>query len=276
MLSPFRISVTLFLITALLVLQSWPASGQNGPPADPFVDPPTVSQSAPLPRIAIDPGHGGPEPGAVHRGASGRVDLVEKEVNLQIGLRLEALLAARGFGTVMTRWTDADVNLPRRDRNGDGRVDPDDDLQARVDVANDAGAALLFSIHNNGATDPRFRGTYTYYCSAHPLGEESRTLAAVLQAALLTNLRGAGYADVVNGGFRDDGDLGKPYGHLFLVGPITPRVARLSQMPGVVGESLFVTSDRESALLKDDAVIDAIAQSYFEAALSFLGMDGPA
>jgi N-acetylmuramoyl-L-alanine amidase len=225
-----------------------------------------------LPVIAIDPGHGGPEPGSVHR-SGGRVDLIEKEANLEIGLRFETLLAGRGFGTVMTRWTDIDVNRPRWDRNGDGRTDPDDDLQARVDIANQAGAALLFSIHNNGSTNPAFRGTYTYYCSTHPRGDESRLLAGLLQASLLSNLRGAGYTDVVNGGFYDDGGLGKPYGHLFLVGPQTPRVARVSEMPGVVGESLFVSSDREAVLLQDGAILDAIARGYFEATLAYFGLE---
>ena len=41
-------------------------------------------------------------------------------------------------------------------------------------------------------------------------------------------------------------------------------------MPGVVGESLFVTNDREAALLGDDTVIDAIAHGYLDAAVSFL------
>lgn len=231
------------------------------------------AQPRELPMIAIDPGHGGRESGSVHRGAGGRVDLVEKEANLEIGLRLEALLAARGFGTVMTRWADTEVNLGRADLNRDGRIDTDDDLQARVDVANEAGAALLFSIHNNGATDPRLRGTYTFYCSAHPWGAEARTLAGLLQGAFLDQLREVGYTDVLNGGFRDDGGLGKPYGHLFLVGPQTPRVARVSQMPGVVGESLFVTSDREAPLLRDPEVLDAIARAYYQATLAYFEVD---
>lgn len=222
------------------------------------------------PVIAIDPGHGGREPGAVHRNAAGRVDLVEKDVNLSIALRLQTLLEEAGYSTVLTRSEDAEVNAPRLDRNGDGRIDTDDDLQARVDVANEAGAVLLFSIHNNGSVDPRMRGTSTYYSIAHPRGAEANRLAALLQEALLFQLHAAGYDQPVNLGFHDDARLGKPYGHLFLVGPQTPRVARVSEMPGVVGESLFMTSDREAALLQDPAILDAIAQAYFDAAASFL------
>ena len=95
-------------------------------------------------------------------------------------------------------------------------------------------------------------------------------MAALLDEALIARLREASYADRVNGGFHDDSRLGKPFGHLFLVGPQTPRVARVSAMPGVVGESLFVSNDRESALLPDPDILDAIAQAYFDAAVAFL------
>lgn len=261
-------------ISALALLIALPGTAASQEAFPPNALAPAGERSpVTLPLIAIDPGHGGRESGAAHRGVNGRVDLIEKEVNLQIALRLEALLAGRGFGTVMTRWTDSEVNLPARDLTGNGRVDPDDDLQARVDVANEASADLLFSIHSNGSTDPRVRGTYSFYCSAHPRGDEARDLAALLQARFLSNLRAVGYTDVVNGGFRDDGGLSKPFGHLFLVGPQTPRVARVSQMPGVIGEALFVSNDRESTLLRDDAAIDAIAYAYFEAALSYFGID---
>lgn len=86
-------------------------------------------------------------------------------------------------------------------------------------------------------------------------------------------IEGAGYADVPNRGVQDDTRLRLPatsFGHLFLIGPQTPRVARVSRMPGVEGYALFVTNDREAAMLKDDAFIDAIAEAYLDAAVSFL------
>lgn len=242
-------------------------------PIPPTLAPPTPAPTATLPIIAIDPGHGGREPGSVHRGPDGRVDLLEKDANLKIALRLSALLADRGFRTVLTRSTDSEVNVPPRDLNGDGKIDPDDDLQARVDIANEAGADMLFSIHNNGLSDPRVRGTHTYYAIAHPQGSRGAVLAALLQESLIKRLHSVGYADAVNGGFHDDSGLGKPFGHLFLTGPKTPRVARVSQMSGVVGESLFVSNDREASLLKNDDVIDAIAHAYLDAAIAFVATE---
>lgn len=220
--------------------------------------------------IAIDPGHGGFEPGSVHRAANGRVDLIEKDVNLAIALRLAAILSDRGYQPVLTRWTDSQVNTTGRDLNRDGRVDTDDDLQARVDIANESGAALLFSIHNNGLSNPLIRGTSAWSCIKAASGAESRRLARSLQGAVLARLREAGYANPIDGGANDDAGLGKPYGHLFIGGPKTPRVARPLDMPAVTGETLYLTNDREAALLQDESILDAIALAYADAVDEFL------
>ena len=86
---------------------------------------------------------------------------------------------------------------------------------------------------------------------------------------MLAGLRATGY-EPIDQGANDDPPLQKPYGHLFLVGPQTPRVARVSQMPGVVGESLYMTSDVESRLLATEEVQRAIAASYRRAVERFL------
>jgi N-acetylmuramoyl-L-alanine amidase len=246
--------VRALLVAITLVLAALPLSvaGQD-----------TTSQPSSSQRrvIAIDPGHGGREPGAVYR-AGGRVELVEKDVNLTISLMLAEELRALGFEPVLTRDTDTEVNVPATDRNGNGRVDNDDDLQARVDVANEARASLLISVHNNGSTSPRTRGTSTWYSAAHPHGSQGRAFAHLIQAEMLHGLREAGYTEVIDQGANDDPPLQKPYGHLFVIGPQTPRVARVSEMPGVIGESLYVTSDVESRLLATESIQRAIAAAY--------------
>jgi N-acetylmuramoyl-L-alanine amidase len=90
------------------------------------------SRPARLP--AIDPGHGGSDPGA---GSSG---LVEKKVNLDIALRLKAMLVGAGVNVVMTREQDRRLNLASIDLTGDGSVGSADELTARIDVANQARA----------------------------------------------------------------------------------------------------------------------------------------
>jgi N-acetylmuramoyl-L-alanine amidase len=217
----------------------------------------TPGPRAPRPLVALDPGHGGTETGGVSRDG-----LVEKDVNLEIALALAARLRADGVDTVLTRATDTQVNLPARDVNGDGAVDVDDDLQARVDAANAAGAWALVSIHNNAMPgSPATRGTTTYYCDSRPFSVESRRLAEALQTHLLAAIRGAGY-DTPDRQARDDRELRKPGGHLYLLGPRNERIARPSLMPGALGETLFLSNAGEAALLRRPEIIAAIAGGY--------------
>jgi N-acetylmuramoyl-L-alanine amidase len=92
-------------------------------------------------RVVIDPGHGGDDPGA--RSRSG---LEEKDVTLDIALRLRGLLSAAGFEVVMTRERDVFISL--RDR---------------VRLANRIEGDLFMSIHVNSIPQPTRRGVETYF-----------------------------------------------------------------------------------------------------------------
>ena len=105
--------------------------------------PVTMARSAIFPAnpgaitVAIDAGHGGGDPGAVRPG------LYEKTANLDIALRLRAMLVGAGVNVVMTRTTDRKVNTAQVDWTGDGKVDYRDELAARIEVANAARADCL-------------------------------------------------------------------------------------------------------------------------------------
>jgi len=62
--------------------------------------------------IAIDPGHGGVDPG--NRGVGLPAGVSEKDINLQVGLLLRDELQRRGIGVRMTRTTDTLINLFQR------------------------------------------------------------------------------------------------------------------------------------------------------------------
>ena len=188
--------------------------------------------------VALDPGHGGIETGAVAPS-----ELEEKNVNLRIALKLAALLSAGGYTPVLTRDSDRRVNTAGLDLNGNGVVDTDDDLQARVDIANAAHADILVSMHNDSSSVPFVHGTRVYYSLDRPFVDKSVQLATALQTGIVSELRAAGY-NAVDEGIGDDGPLKKPYGHLFLLGPLSPRVARASNMPGALGESLYPQQSR--------------------------------
>ncbi len=99
--------------------------------------------------IVIDPGHGGTDPGKQNP----RLKIDEKDMALDVGLRLKKLLELRGYRVVMTRSTD------KRFSNS-----PAVDLPLRADLANKQNADLFVSIHFNAVDrDPeRVVGTETY------------------------------------------------------------------------------------------------------------------
>jgi len=98
--------------------------------------------------IVVDPGHGGKDPGAIANGVQ------EKVVPLAVGQQLAAILQAEGARVIMTR--SSDVN-PAPNGN------LDDDLQARVNAAQQAHANAFVSIHGNEASDPNVSGVMTFY-----------------------------------------------------------------------------------------------------------------
>jgi N-acetylmuramoyl-L-alanine amidase len=96
--------------------------------------------------VVIDPGHGGPDPGAVGIGG-----LQEKGITLDISRQVAARLAQQGVQVVMTREDDRDL-----------------DLEPRVVLAERANASLFVSIHANAISmsRPDVNGLETYYYSS--------------------------------------------------------------------------------------------------------------
>jgi N-acetylmuramoyl-L-alanine amidase len=99
------------------------------------------------PRIVIDPGHGGTDPGGVGNG------LQEKNVVLDVAKRFKALVDrdtadTRGGGrwvSLLTRSTDVFVSL-----------------SARTSFSNNQDADRFMSIHSNAFSDPAAHGTETF------------------------------------------------------------------------------------------------------------------
>ena len=104
--------------------------------------------------IAIDPGHGGNDAGAI-----GPTGVMEKTVTLNVALELEKLLKAQGATVIMTRHTDKTVS-PKG-----AKASAIEELQARCDVANSAKADIFISIHADSFTNASARGTTGYYYS---------------------------------------------------------------------------------------------------------------
>jgi len=210
-------------------------------------------------RIAIDPGHGGHDPGAKGKG------ITEADLVLDIALRVEKLLQnVPGVEVILTRRGDEFIPLPER-----------------TAIANREAADLFLSIHANASPNAQARGIETYFLnfatntsaaavaarenatSTLAMGEmpdivkaialnnkvdESRDFARDVQRAMYERLRPA------NRTLRDLGVKQAPF--VVLIG---------ATMPSVLAEISFVTNAQEGRLLKGNAYRQRIAESLFNA-----------
>ena len=96
--------------------------------------------------LVIDPGHGGPDPGAVGIGGLREVDVI-----MPVAFHLRELLQKQGIYVVMTREDDLDLGL-----------------EPRVQIAERANASLFVSIHANAISmaRPDVNGVETFYFSS--------------------------------------------------------------------------------------------------------------
>lgn len=114
-------------------------------------------ETAPIRVIAIDPGHGGLDPGAI--GVSG---IHEKDITLSVSRTLRDVLEATGrYRVFLTRDTDAYLKL-----------------RERVALARGAGADLFLSIHADSIGDGSIRGASVYTLSEVASDREAELLAA--------------------------------------------------------------------------------------------------
>jgi N-acetylmuramoyl-L-alanine amidase len=113
-----------------VVVDLWKARAAGPPEARP-----------PVRVVALDPGHGGAEKGAV-----GPTGLAEKEVTLAVARHAAARLRARGLEVVLTREDDREVTLEERSA-----------------IALATGADLFVSIHANAEATGKQTGVETFY-----------------------------------------------------------------------------------------------------------------
>jgi N-acetylmuramoyl-L-alanine amidase len=198
--------------------------------------------AAALPLVAVDPGHGGRDVGAVgvlppgtptgltpRTDAQGRTVIYEKDVTLDVALRLDRWLRARGFPTVMTRTGDlAGGDVPYTTASAD--------LAARVTIANEAGAEIFVSIHEN-ALNATSSGTETYHF--YYASPAARALAVLVHQEVVLRL------GLPDRGVRQAGFY----------------VLKHTRMPAVLVEGAFLSNPREALLLARPDVRARLAQA---------------
>ena len=123
-------------------------------------------------KIAIDPGHGGSDSGAI-----GPTGVMEKNVTMRVSRELKRLLEAEGATVVLTRTTDTEVS----DKGANATAV--EELEARCEIANRANADIFLSIHADAFTNREVKGTTAYYYTK--ASEKSKRLADCVRLALL-------------------------------------------------------------------------------------------
>lgn len=185
-------------------------------------------------KIAIDPGHGGCDPGAI-----GPTGATEKSVTLRISLEVKKLLEAAGAKVIMTRTTDVEVS-PKKENASDI-----EELQARCDIANKAKADVFVCIHMDSFSSREARGTTGYYYSKGTAS--SRRLASLVQSSVVrylnTQSRGAKSCNFY--------------------------VVRKTRMPATLVEIAFLSNPSEEKLLTTAAGVKKAAQGVADGIAEF-------
>lgn len=235
-------------------------NSRNGVIGSPAAQRPADSETV----VCIDPGHGGWDFGRQRQGDEYNPPRFnESEVNLAMALMLRDELVSRDVTVVMTRESGTAANVFGEDVNGDGRTILDgaqdgdrDELQARINICNDANADVLISLHLNGFDDQSARGFEILYTPAptREFGDQNLDLGNAIYREI-----GAAYNDV---GFETDPrgvksdetldaethEFGSER-NLVLTGPAVnnPDYSIVpSAMPGVIVEPVFISNQEDT------------------------------
>lgn len=171
-------------------------------------------------RIAIDPGHGGKDPGTQ---SLGEPKYQEKYLALATSLMLEKHLIRLGYAPFLTRERDEFL-----------------ELQERVDRAHGEEADLFVSVHYNAAPNRQAHGVEVFFYEKESNGsrrEDSRRLASDVLEAVVSQTQ-ARKRGVKHGNFL---------------------VIRNTHMPSILVEGGFVSNTEEMRKLADPEYLNKVA-----------------
>lgn len=185
--------------------------------------------------VLIDAGHGGSDPGKVSvTGTS------EKDINLNVSLKLKKELEDRGYQVVMTREDDNGL-YSDSDRNKKTA-----DMKKRCLLAEESKADILVSIHQNSYQSEGIKGAQVFYYKA---SEEGKNLAKSIQKSFRENL------DPENGREAKANDS---YYILLNV-----------KCPAVIAECGFLSNYEEAELLEQEKYQEKVAKAVAEGVESY-------
>lgn len=186
-------------------------------------------------KVVIDPGHGGFDPGA-----KSKTGLTEKDINLDVALRLKRYLSRAGIYCYLIRESDQDFSnvfphLPTKKKR---------DLAYRTHLTNRWKADILISIHANSFPQSIYHGAQTFYKAGD---KESKKLAETIQEALIKQL-GPNHRQAKIGDYRMLNDV---------------------NIPGVTVEMGFLSNPEESKMLANPLYREKIAGAIFRGIVNY-------
>lgn len=220
------------------------------------------------PLVVIDPGHGGSAPGATWFGSK------EKDLNLNIALKLKNLLLKAGIQAILTREADTNVTLTDRPL-----------------VAINKNATLFVSIHHNasGAAKndlPLFHGIETYFFNA----QEMLTQASLKNFIFINTASQQTIADQINNLLKHRVMQSRAFAQQMqntLVGSVRQnypivkdngtktahfRVILIgcTHIPSILVEVGYISNEEEYKRLINSAYQDLVTNGIYEAIARFL------
>lgn len=170
--------------------------------------------------VVLDAGHGGTDPGSLGKAEDGETVIAyEKDMNLSITLMVKTLLEEQGITVALTRADDTFVGLAER-----------------AEFANEKGAELFVSIHNNSIPQPEYKGSMVLFYMTSAKGK-------VLAKNILDEMVAA--AGTIDRGLRDGTNM---------------AVIRRTDMPAVIVECGCLTNSEELANLMDSSFQKKLAE----------------
>ncbi|WP_405098480.1 N-acetylmuramoyl-L-alanine amidase CwlD [Oceanobacillus sp. FSL H7-0719] len=191
--------------------------------------------------IVLDPGHGGPDGGAV-----GSDNTVEKDIALQVAKQLQRYLQQAGALVYLTREKDED--LAAEETKGLARR-KSEDIRERLIYIEKKNADFFLTIHLNALPSDRWRGAQTFY---YPKFDENRHLAEMVQAEIRRNMENTNREALeING--------------IYLL--------KHAETPGALVEIGFLSNVEERELLKREEYQESMAASIYQGVLRYMTED---
>ncbi len=235
-----------------------------------FFQAPQEKQRYTIAAIIIDPGHGGKDPGAIGKHGTGKsaFQVVEKDVNLEVGLMLRDRLALAfpDKKILMTRSTDVYPELSERT-----------EMANSIPLARNE-AIIFVSIHSNASLSKKARGFEVWYLdpdvrrnvlgdpsisgydpAIHPIISDMLQEEFTTESILIAKSVLEGMNEQIGRLTENRGIKNKDW-----------YVVKNARMPAVLIELSYVSNEADALLLRERSYLKKLSDGIYNGLVSFI------